>query len=187
MSFPNKVINKGAKPWMSASLGTAVTAGALWVLCGCSVPPTSFIRRQCHWEPLSSTHTSWAKPCWRSSCTLGHAGHPCWGRGCIWWGCPATQEPFPWAAGLGVQLGLLLLPEGACLNHSQNLKQLSAQIHVLFSEPKHRQKKTLRVSYWVCRNSIGSTYRFQQAQHSLTCSHRQQKLNLGALIIAAIW
>lgn len=55
MSFPKKVINKGAKPWMSAPLGTAVTAGAcaaLWVLCATHI---------LHKEPVSPG-SLWAPP-----------------------------------------------------------------------------------------------------------------------------
>lgn len=51
------------------------------------------------------------------------------------------RESFPRAAGLEVWL-CLLLPEGAGLNHSQNLTHLSVQIHVLFPEPKHGDKET---------------------------------------------
>lgn len=133
-----KVANEGAKPAAPASSEHCCccrSPGArLWVLCATRIPHA--------WpgatgEPyLSSTYPLWTKPRGgpsppgRSQASLLGLGLPLAG------GCPATQESFPRAAGLEVQLSLLLIPGGAGLNHSQNLTHLSAQMHLLFSEPK---------------------------------------------------
>lgn len=140
-----KVANEEAKPAAPASSEHCChfrsPGTGLWVLCATCIPHAV---PSATGEPYSSsTYALQTKsrggpsPLERSWATLLGLGLPLAG------GCPATQESFPRAVGLEVRLSrlLLLLPEGASLNHSQNLTHLSAQIHMLFSEPKHQHRK----------------------------------------------
>lgn len=126
--------NKGAKPAAPASskhcCHCRCPGSELWALCATHIP---HVGPDATGGPYSSsTYTLWTNPhgvlspARRSQAFVWGLGLPLAG------GCPATRESFPPAVGHEVWLSILLLPEGASLNHNPKFNTpVSSNPHVV--------------------------------------------------------